>query len=110
MLLGWIAVVLMLVAVAARGLGLVSVLSECAFMSLGWALALPKIFLTDAARGLGLVFHVAGLGRCVADVGGCFCARAWLSFPCCWAGCPCRCAVRSCCQRSSCLVLFVRLD
>jgi len=79
-------------------------------MSLGWALALPKIFLTDAARGPGLVFHVAGLGRCVVDVGGCCCARTWPSFPCFWAGCPCRCAGRSCCQRSFCLLLFVGLD
>ena len=92
------------------GLAWFSVLLDFRVYVAGWALALPKIFLTDAARGLGLVFHVAGLGRCAVDVGGRCCARAWLSFPCCWAGCTCRCAGRSCCQRSFCLVLFVGLD
>jgi len=65
------------------GLAWLSVLLDWVFMLLGWALALPKIFLTDAARGLGLVFDTR------------------------WS---CRCVGRSCSQRSLCLVLFVGLD
>ena len=120
MLLCWVAVLLMLVAVAARGLGLVfrgagvcshvaglgarvaKDLSDrcCAWawigfryslvVSLCWALVFPKISLSGAVRGLGLIFRAAGLGRCGVDGRGGCSARAWFSFLCCWAWCPCR--------------------
>ena len=117
MVMGWVAVLLMVVAVAARGLGFVSrpaglgvrvaglgarvandlltgarVGLDCFFMLLGWV-AMLLMLVTVAARGIDLVFCVAGLDGRVAGLGArvakhrfdwC-CARAWIGFPWCWA-------------------------
>jgi len=100
MLLGWVAVLVMLVAVAARALGLVFRAAGLGVSVAGLGARVAKVSLDRGARELGLVFHGAGLGRCVVDARGCCRAWPWLSFPCCWGGCLCRWAWRPCCQRS----------
>ena len=100
MLLGWVAVLVMLVAVAARGLGLVFRAAGLGVSVAGLGARVAKVSLDRGARELGLVFHGAGPGRCVVDARGCCCARAKLSFPCCWARWRNRWAGRSRCQIS----------
>ena len=95
MLLCWVAVIVMLVAVAACGLGLVFRAAGPGVRVAGLGARVAQVFFDWGARGLGLVFHGAGLCRCVVGARGCWCTRVKLSFPCCWVGWSCRCAGRS---------------
>ena len=76
MVMGWVVVVLMVVAVAERGLGLVFRAAGLGVRVAGLGAHVAKDLFDWGARGLGLVFHVAGLGRDVDDARCCCrCAR-----------------------------------
>ena len=78
MVMGWVAVLLMVVAVAARGLGLVFHGVGVRVAGLGARVA--KDLFDCGTGGLGLVFHATGLGRYGGDARCCCCAHDWLSF------------------------------
>ena len=69
-LLGCVAVLVMLVAVGARGLGSVFRAFGMSVRVAGLRARVAKVFFDWGARGLGSVFNGAGLGRCGVDARG----------------------------------------